>query len=208
MDLSTYTTTQLAAAFNTLTRSNIKKFENRQKAEARVSAALSSLCLREDKIPALASGTSPEEIIRKEIEETAVEAPAADPEVFDEDDVPAFLKKDRLSALAEVTPEPAPAQKKARPTKAEKKDVAPRGKTKNEIMIEMVMAEGGATEAEICEAIGWKACLVTLRRACQKAGVTLRGEREGRGQSRWFGTRDGEGKAMARRRVYSADVKV
>ena len=43
----------------------------------------------------------------------------------------------------------------------------------NAIMLGMVMTESGATEAEICQRIGWKACSVTLKRACVKAGLTL-----------------------------------
>lgn len=32
------------------------------------------------------------------------------------------------------------------------------------VILEMIRRPGGATEAEICAAIGWKACAVTLRR--------------------------------------------
>lgn len=49
----------------------------------------------------------------------------------------------------------------------------PRAGSKNAIMLSMVTTEAGATEAEICERIGWKACSVTLKRACVKAGLTL-----------------------------------
>ena len=49
----------------------------------------------------------------------------------------------------------------------------PKVGSKNEQMLAMVLAEGGASEADICAAIGWKACTVTLKRACSKAGLTL-----------------------------------
>lgn len=40
-------------------------------------------------------------------------------------------------------------------------------------MLDMVLAPTGATEAEICRALGWKKCRVTLKRVCEKVGATL-----------------------------------
>ena len=92
-----------------------------------------------------------------------------------------------LQIVAEAAKvEPAPV---VRQRERKAKVTTPRGKTKNEIMLDMVCAPGGATEAEICEAIGWKACLVTLRRAAASAGVVLRAEKPKGGKSRFFGTR-------------------
>lgn len=57
--------------------------------------------------------------------------------------------------------------------------------TKKAVILDMIRRPGGATEAEICSAIGWKACAVTLRRVCRKAGFTpvlikVEGEPRGR----------------------------
>lgn len=63
---------------------------------------------------------------------------------------------------------------------------APKAPTKRETMLVMVRRPEGATEAEICETIGWKACLVTLRRAAVAAGLTLRSEKQEKGRARYF----------------------
>lgn len=125
--------------------------------------------------------------------------------VFDaETDIPAFLRNDRSAAIdvlpeapapeaAPVTVKPAKAAKAPKAPKAEKPAKAPAGDkslpkagSKNEVMLSMASAKGGATEAEICEALGWKACLVTLRRVCEKAGYTLRTEKQKGGKARYF----------------------
>jgi hypothetical protein len=64
------------------------------------------------------------------------------------------------------------------------------GKTKNEIMLDMICRKRGATEAEICEQIGWKACLVTLKRAAEKFAVKLTSEKDkATNRNRYFGVR-------------------
>ncbi|MEE9923987.1 MAG: DUF3489 domain-containing protein [Brucella anthropi] len=73
--------------------------------------------------------------------------------------------------------------------KKEPKANAPKEPTKREIMLDMVCSPEGATEDEICKRIGWKACLVTLKRAASAAGVTLRAEKQKGQKSRYFGTR-------------------
>lgn len=45
--------------------------------------------------------------------------------------------------------------------------------SKQAVMLDMVLAPNGATEAEICKKLGWKKCRVTLKRVCEKVGVTL-----------------------------------
>ncbi|ABS14225.1 DUF3489 domain-containing protein [Brucella anthropi] len=65
----------------------------------------------------------------------------------------------------------------------------PKEPTKREVMLDMVCSPEGATEAEICERIGWKACATTLKRAAKAANVTLRLERQKGAKSRFFGTR-------------------
>jgi len=63
-----------------------------------------------------------------------------------------------------------------------------RQNSKQSVMLDMVLRASGATEAEICKKLGWKACLVTLRRTCERVGVELRREpgKDG-GKSRYFG---------------------
>lgn len=90
-------------------------------------------------------------------------------------------------AEAEIVP-PAPKAKRERAPKAAK-PVAEKAPTKREIMLNMVCTAEGATESEICDAIGWKACLVTLRRAAEAEKVTLRAEKQKGGRARYFGTR-------------------
>lgn len=76
----------------------------------------------------------------------------------------------------------------AKPAKAAKAaPAADKGPTKRAVMLAMVCSKRGATEAELCEAIGWKACLVTLRRAAAAEGVTLRAEKVKGGRARYFG---------------------
>ena len=61
--------------------------------------------------------------------------------------------------------------------------------SKKAIMLDMVLAEGGATEQEICDAIGWKACLVTLKRVAAEVKATLRAEKVKGERTRYFATR-------------------
>lgn len=109
------------------------------------------------------------------------------------DDFLAGKPVNRKAALALIEAEtPAPdvafKTKKAKAAKP-RAEAAPKGPTKNQLMLDMVCRAGGATEQEICEAIGWKACLVTLRRVSAAAGVTLRAEKQKGGRARHFGTR-------------------
>jgi hypothetical protein len=63
------------------------------------------------------------------------------------------------------------------------------GKTlsKNAVMLEMVRDQAGATEAEICSRLGWKACRATLGRVVQKSGLALRSAKdEATGRNRYF----------------------
>lgn len=55
-----------------------------------------------------------------------------------------------------------------------------RAGSKMATMVDMVQRVSGATEPEICERIGWKACMVTLRRACESAGLRLEAQGEKR----------------------------
>lgn len=127
----------------------------------------------------------------------APELPAAAPEaitgewkVITEEAAASFEKRTALlAAAAAVAPKaPEKAAKPARAPKAPKAAKAPREKaaprvpgeavlprpgSKNAFMLEMVLTVEGATEAEICAAIGWKACAVTLTRVVRAAGMEL-----------------------------------
>lgn len=48
-----------------------------------------------------------------------------------------------------------------------------RAGSKEAMMLDLACAPGGATEASICKALGWKKCRVTLKRTCEKAGAVL-----------------------------------
>jgi hypothetical protein len=67
--------------------------------------------------------------------------------------------------------------------------VTPKAASKNAVMLDMVRASTGATEAEICAAVGWKACRATLGRVTQKAGLTLSSVKDdATGRNRYFAT--------------------
>jgi len=71
------------------------------------------------------------------------------------------------------------------------KPIRPDGsKTKKEQMLDMICAPAGATEDEICAAIGWKKCRTTLMRSVKASNVALRVEKNaGEKKQRYFGTR-------------------
>ena len=71
------------------------------------------------------------------------------------------------------------------------KPVRPDGsKTKKEQMLDMVCRPEGATEAEICEAIGgWKKCRTTLYRSAAASNVALRAEKVAGAKQRYFNAR-------------------
>lgn len=56
------------------------------------------------------------------------------------------------------------------------------------ILVDTVCRSKGATNAELCEAVGWKQCLPMMRKACDKAGVKLEVKRETGKMARYFGT--------------------
>lgn len=67
-----------------------------------------------------------------------------------------------------------------KPAKVARKGAAlrPDGLTegsKNAVMLDLAMKAGkaGITEKAICAKLGWKACAVTLKRVCERVGVTL-----------------------------------
>lgn len=60
-----------------------------------------------------------------------------------------------------------------------------RAGSKMATMLDMALRPVGATEAEICTAIGWKKCRVTLGRAAKKAGCELTHEKNEAGEVVW-----------------------
>lgn len=63
-----------------------------------------------------------------------------------------------------------------------------RAGSKMATMLDMALRPVGATEAEICAAIGWKHCRVTLTRAAAKANYDLSHERNDEGEKVWKAT--------------------
>ncbi len=66
-----------------------------------------------------------------------------------------------------------PAAPKAAPAASAGRLDGLRTGSKQAQMLDMVLDPTGATEAEICRALGWKKCRVTLKRVCEKVGATL-----------------------------------
>jgi len=55
------------------------------------------------------------------------------------------------------------------------------------LLVDTVCRKAGATHAELCAVVKWKACLPFLLKSAKQAKVHLRKEREG-AQVRYFGT--------------------
>lgn len=198
MNLAVYTTTDLAAAFNAITGSNIKKFENRQKAEARVAAALTERGLTEMAIGTVMRGETISTLAAEPdfSQPTDEEAAQAEAEAAWNCAAPMAITLSEMASAVEAgtkidVPAPAPLAAKAKRKPKTAGNAAPQQRGgKRQIIIDMVLRTEGATEAEICAAIGWKACLVTLRRVAVAQGIDLTARKdEGSRKSRYFGTR-------------------
>jgi len=81
-------------------------------------------------------------------------------------------------------PPPKARPKVHKPTAAERPDGLRPG-TKMATMIDMALRPIGATEAQICAAIGWKKCRVTLKRTADKAGYELATSKNDAGETVW-----------------------
>jgi Protein of unknown function (DUF3489) len=57
--------------------------------------------------------------------------------------------------------------------------------SKQAMMLDLAMMPGGKTEAEICAALGWKKCRVTLKRVCDKVGAVLTQTKNDKGVTVW-----------------------
>lgn len=89
-------------------------------------------------------------------------------------------KKTPPKAAKKPAGKPAPKKAPKTPAAAKAAPAAPDGRpdglrtgSKQAQMLDMVLAPTGATEAEICKALGWKKCRVTLKRVCEKVSATL-----------------------------------
>lgn len=200
MNLSEYTSAQLVTAFNAITGQNVARFSDRKTAERRVCkaveennadlAAILGLKAMGDAI-AEASDKTPSAVEPEPQEPAGLDAPSGD-------EAP-FRPRSSLMALIESNPDlgqhvesyaadTAPA-KPEKPAKTKEANGMPRDGSKKAVILSMVMRPEGATEDQMCEAIGWKACLVTLRRTAAAAGVTLRTEKAKGGRATYFGAR-------------------
>ena len=56
-------------------------------------------------------------------------------------------------------------------------------------LVDTVCRAKGATNRELCEAVGWRQCLPFLRKSCDQAGVKLRTEKKEGELMRYYGTR-------------------
>lgn len=59
--------------------------------------------------------------------------------------------------------------------------------TKLALLADTICRPAGATHDELCQVVGWSACLPMAMKACEKAEITLRRQKEGR-LTRYFGT--------------------
>jgi hypothetical protein len=55
-------------------------------------------------------------------------------------------------------------------------------------LVDTVCRAKGATNAELCAAVGWAQCLPMMRKACDRAGVKVRTEKPEGEATRYFGT--------------------
>lgn len=62
-----------------------------------------------------------------------------------------------------------------------------RAGTKLALLADTICRPTGATHDELCQVVGWSACLPMAMKACEKAEISLRRQKEGR-LTRYFGT--------------------
>jgi len=56
-------------------------------------------------------------------------------------------------------------------------------------LVDTVCRKQGATNEELCKAVGWKQCLPMMKKACERAKVKLRVEKKDGEPTRYFGSR-------------------
>lgn len=85
---------------------------------------------------------------------------------------PKAAKKPAGKPAAKKAPK-APAAPKATPAASPGRPDGLRPGSKQAMMLDMALRPNGASEAEICQALDWKKCRVTLKRTAEKVGATL-----------------------------------
>lgn len=175
-------TTDIAAVIAALSGVPAVKYENKAKAEARLVATLAPITGEGSAAKAAAA------ILACADRDHAITAAASIKDEAEAAKLKAAQPAARRAALRVIAAETPEAEPKPRKVRAAKPKAEPKekGKTKRDVMLDMVRRPEGATEQEICEAIGWKACLVTLRRAAVAEGITLRVEKAKGSRSRYF----------------------
>jgi hypothetical protein len=199
MNLSAYSTAQLVTAMNAITGSSIKKFENRQKGEERIAAALAVRGLNETAIAATLSGNAAQasgSAARPSLAEMAgaveagqkIDAPAAPADHPVESALRKFIGADERGDewMRALLTEVFEAGRKSRNAAGRKKD-APRreGPSKRAEAAALLAREGGATAGEILECTGWPS--VSVPALARASNLTLRQQKEGR-VTRYYGT--------------------
>jgi hypothetical protein len=88
-----------------------------------------------------------------------------------------------LAPAARKAPVRPPEQAGTTPRAAGTRPDGLRPGSKMATMFDMVTRPEGATEAQICKAIGWTKCRVTLKRTCDRVGAVLnKSERNAAGE--------------------------
>ena len=171
--------THLAQLTGILTGGALKRSATKEAATKRFASAL------HDRVGSNIASESQRDILQTADFSVAKAMVEAAMRAADEGKTPKVAKKAAAPKLATKTEKKQPKAGKT-PKLASPNDKVP---SKRDLMLDMVCRKGGATEAEICKEIGWKKCLVTLRRAAAASDVALRTEKVPGGRARYFGTR-------------------
>lgn len=94
-------------------------------------------------------------------------------------------KKATTKAKAKTTK--AKGTKRAAPTRDLRPDGLVKG-SKMALLVDTVCRQSGATNDQLCTAVGWAQCLPMMKKGCEKAGVKLRTEKVDGKPTRYFGT--------------------
>lgn len=78
-----------------------------------------------------------------------------------------------------------PVKEKTKPAVESGRPDGLRTGSKQAVMLDLALAEGGATEKAICTQLGWKKCRVTLKRVCDKVGAKLTSAKSPAGETVW-----------------------
>lgn len=112
----------------------------------------------------------------------------------------------KAKATAKSKPVHKPTAKKAKPETKRRADGLVEGSAGAKL-VDTVLRKGGATNKELCEAVGWRQCMPFVRKSCDQAGVKLMVEKEPGELARYFGTRKGAAKKGVRIRPMMKRVR-